>query len=801
MKSLFVFIFIFIALSKLFAQTISGFVSDKQTGEKLIGANILITNTLQGTATDNQGYFTLRTPNTDSVKFEVSYVGYKTYTAIADVSKKRIINIELEHTNEIEEVIVSANKDIHRNTETGLLQLSMKGIENLPTLSGETDALKAFQLMPGVQTGTEGTSALYVRGGTPDQNLILLDDVPVYYVNHVGGFLSVFDENAINTMKLYKGGFPAQYSGRVSSVLDIRMNEGNTDETTGEFQVGIIASKVFAKIPFDNHKTSAMLSLRRANTDIYSRLLSIATDDSYIGGIGFYDVYTKIKHRFSDKSNMCFSIYSGRDRVFLNGKEKESYSMMMTATLYEYKLKWNNKWGNNLTAVNWNYIFTPAFSMRLTTAATLFHYQNKLDIQEIETHTKKLTGRSTSDYQSGIANIMFKSDFSYRRFKNHTISFGTGSFYHIFTPGATHYYKADNEVENDIVYGFTNINALENYFYIDDRFSATKWLSLYAGLHINSYIVKNKTYNSIQPRLITNIRFAKHLSTKLSYTKMLQYNHLLSSTNIGMPTEIWIPSDEEIKPVHSDIYAIEIDKTFEKQPYSIVIEAYYKTYNNLIDFQDGASMYSSVDSWNSYIETNGNGLSYGFEVLLQKTSGIINGWVSYTYSHSERQFARLNNGNSFLFSFDRPHNLNIVSVYKFNKNISITANWTFMSGLPLTIAQSHFKLPVDLYQNKEVDFNPDGSLMHPHITPLLTAHYYGSRNNVRMPAHHRLDISLTWKRLTKKRKQSEWRFGLYNAYNRMNSYFLYYKQKNNQYQFQKFTMFPIIPSFSYSLKF
>ncbi len=629
---------------QLFSQdfTINGYVEDAKTGERLIGAVVYDSISQNGFNCNAYGYFALKLHH-GPINLKCSYLGYDTRKVSFSLEKDTSLNIFLQpKAFALNEVIVYDRIHTLKRSQISTVELPIITIKNIPSLMGETDLLKALQLLPGVQSGTEGTGGLYVRGGGPDQNLILLDGVSVYNPDHLFGFVSVFNSDAIKNVTLIKGGFPAQYGGRLSSIVDIRMKEGNNKETHGEAAIGLISSKLMVEGPLVKDRSSYLISARRSWIDIFTRSLLKKKELPY--GY-FYDLTAKINHIFSNQSRLYFSIYIGRDKI-------TSINTSSETVMGDYK--YNNRenqyfgWGNITSSLRWNYSFSnKLFSNTSINYSDYKYFDNKL-FYNSETNVK--TGLVTnedyeSEFHSGIKDIAIKSDFDFQPFTGHKIKFGAGSIYHLFTPNAQ--ISMINTGMDSSLTGKSNyrLEALEPSIYIEDDIEFNSRLKVNAGLRISGFLVKSRFYGSIEPRVSGRYLLTDRWAAKLAYSRMKQYVHLLTSSRVTFPTDLWVPSTDKVKPQMSDQVAVGSVYNFNKN-FELSIEAYYKTMNDLIEYSEGSSFLDN-NNWESKVEKGGRGRAYGLEIMLQKNAGRTTGWIAYTLSKTERQFDNISFGKWF----------------------------------------------------------------------------------------------------------------------------------------------------------
>lgn len=795
-KYFFTAVLILLSQMSIFSQkhTISGYVENAESGEKLAGAVIYISDASNlGTMANTYGFYSLTIPD-NKIKLTASYIGYATKTVEFNLSEDTLINFSLEAANEIEEVEIYGNKTEAEKTEMGKIDISVKTIKTIPALLGEVDVLKAIQLLPGIQSGTEGTSGFYVRGGGPDQNLILIDGVPVYNANHLFGFFSIFNADAISDVSITKGGFPARYGGRLSSVLDIRMKEGNMKKITGTVSIGLISSKFMLEGPIIKDKTSFLISARRTYIDVLTwPLQELYANNKESGfesksGYYFWDINAKVNHKFSDKDRIYLSVYTGKDKAYAEMKDDwQEYTDEFNSNLY---------WGNITSAFRWNHIL--GRKLFANTTLTYSRYKFGIDLGEISTNT--ITNEFEEfafGYYSGIEDYAAKIDFDYNPSPNHNIKFGANYIYHTFSPGIQAF-KFESDITDsqvDTTFGNSDIYANEYFVYIEDELKVFKNLKANIGVHYSGFYVSDTLYQSYQPRISARYLITRNWSVKAAYTEMTQYLHLLTNTSIGMPTDLWIPVTDNIKPQKSTQYAFGSAYSF--KGFDISIEGYYKTMSNMIEYKEGASFFGGFEedgdserTWENKVETDGEGTSYGIEILIKKNIGKTTGWIGYTLSKTDRQFSNVSFGEPFPYTYDRRHDVGIVITHKFNDRIDIGATWVYGTGNAVTLALERYQAlsPVSTYYGIEI-FDDQ------------TVDHIDERNNLRMPSYHRLDLGVNFRK-QKKRGKRTWSVGAYNVYNRKNPFFLRFgREDNGDRALFQYSLFPIIPSISYRFDF
>ena len=760
--------------------TISGYVRDLESGENLIGAAVYVNKTSQGTTTNTYGFYSL-TLSSDSVALSYSYVGYQHKLTRLLLRRDTLLNIGLQSSSLLNEVVVTGSKIemIQESTGTGTIHLPIAQIKAMPALMGETDVMKVLQLLPGVQAGSEGSSGLYVRGGGADQNLILLDGVPVYNASHLYGFFSTFNADAINHVELVKGGFPARYGGRLSSVVDISMKEGNSSEFQGQASLGIIASKFVVEGPIKKDKTSFIISARRS----YLNLLKSSIISKSAGGITddyfFYDLNAKINHKINNQNSIFFSTYLGDDKA--GTSSEDSYSNAD----FNYTSNSNSKltWGNAIAATRWNHIFNK--KLFSTISATYSQYNFQVFNETMNKTVYPATGLTQNqfyqyNYRSDIRDFAGRIDFDFIPNPAHYLRFGAHAINHHFTPGvlALTSSEAIASTEN----AGNNIQANELSTYVEDDWEITNKLKVNMGLHASTFLVENKNYPSLQPRISTRFLASPNWSLKASFATMQQNIHLLTNAGIGLPTDLWVPATATIKPQTSVQGSLGFARTF-KDEYEFSIEGYYKKMNNLIEYKDGASYLNVDQDWQTKVEI-GKGDSYGSEFFLHKKLGKVNGWVGYTLSWSNRQFANLNGGRTFPYRYDRRHDAKIAVSYLVNKRVDVGLVWVYGTGNAVSV-------PLTMYQGDEGVYGFG-------FTSIIR--YYESRNGFRMRDYHRLDLNASYA-VVKKWGEHRFTASLYNAYGRRNPFYYEFGSDKNGSVLKQVSLFPILPSLSYSIKF
>lgn len=799
--SILFFLLLFIQIHAQEKYTVSGYITDLNTGEGLIAANVADLRSGKGTVTNTYGFYSLTVPG-DSLFLAISYVGYQTQIVPLFLDADKTLDFALDDNRALETVEIVATKteeQIEEKTQMSTIRVPVAQLKKIPAFLGETDILKAIQLLPGVQSGGEGQSGFYVRGGSQDQNLILLDGTPVYNASHLFGFFSVFNADAIKDVTLVKGGFPARYGGRLSSVLDISMKEGNMKEFHGSGSIGIVASKLTLEGPLWKDKASFIISGRRTYIDVLARpfiAAAFAREEGAGGTFGyfFYDLNAKLNWKINSKNRVYLSSYAGDDVFFTRLENNFAGSIDDVRETVNIGFGW----GNLTSTLRWNHLWTDKLfsNIALTSSRYKFNTNNGFTTEEFLNDELVNSTDVGFGYISGINDLSAKIDFDYIPVPNHFIRFGANVTRHVFIPGENFFNF--NIIENgeelvalDSIIGQDTTVAYETYAYVEDDFEITDRLKANLGLHFSSFYVDEKQYHSLQPRASLRYLFDNKLSVKASFATMQQNIQFLTNENIGLPWDQWLPSTQNVVPQTSWQVAAGIAKTL-KGGYEVSLEGYYKKMNNVSAYKEGASSFQGVD-WQEQI-VQGEGKSYGAELFVQKKVGKLSGWIGYTLSWSWRRFDDKNFGEWYPFTFDRRHDLSIVAVYEISKRWNASATWVYGTG-------NTFTFPTSLsYYIQDFDF---GSF--PQEVNNVT-----ERNNYRLAPFHRADINIDYS-WGKKRWKHKISMGAYNAYNRKNPFFL---NPENEFEInpetgllegrqvlRQYSLFRLIPSLTYSFNF
>jgi hypothetical protein len=769
------FVVIFLSAGCIFAQgkrfSISGNVVDQTTGEDLIGATVYVEELKTGASTNAYGFYSISFP---SGKYHLTYsfVGYKPHKQEVELNRNEKMNIKLVPSNELEEVVVSAegrNANIMR-TEMSMERISMKTLKRIPALMGEVDVIKALQLLPGVQSTAEGSSGFSVRGGSHDQNLILLDEATVYNASHLMGFFSVFNNDAIKDVILYKGDIPATFGGRLSSLLDVRSRDGNNQQFSATGGIGTISSRLTLEGPLFTDKVSYLVSGRRTYADVF--LLLSGEEDLRNASLYFYDMNGKLNYRINDNNRVFLAAYMGRDKFGnrIGGMD----------------------FGNQTLSLRWNHVFSPKLFSNFTFIGSFYDYYIKAELNE----------QISMDWQSKMQDFGFKSDFSWHLNPNNNIKFGYHLLWHNFSPG-----EGGGVGEQSIVSRFAEPwqYALEHALFVSNENKIGDKLTVKYGLRytmfqnmgnneqmyrMDNYVVKDSaiyakgviyhTSGRWEPRLGLLYAFNDANSVKVSYSRTAQFIQLASNSAAGSPLDVWFQSTPNVKPQLCDQFAVGYFRNFRDNEFETSVEVYYKNMTDVIDFKDHANLMA-----NSELERElrfGKGVAYGVELMVRKNEGKLNGWVSYTYASAKRRIDEINDGAWYRSPYDKPNSVSIVLNYELSKRFIVSANWVYATGMPVTF-------PVGRYE------------IEGRYVPV-----YSKRNEYRYPDYHRLDLSATWLFKSKPGKhfKNELNFSLYNAYGRHNPWTITFQQEEDnpdQTYAEMVYLFSFVPSITWNFSF
>lgn len=781
--------------------TLSGYISDKSTGEELIHAKIVVAELGVGAYTNEFGFYSISLPiGTYSIDFR--YSSYNTVSQSIRLDKSFKLNISLELNEKVQEIgeveVTGSGRDVNiTNNQIGTVKLDMEQLKTLPAFLGEVDVIKTLQLMPGISSAAEGTQGFYVRGGGPDQNLVLLDGVHVYNASHLFGFFSVFNVDAIKSVELTKGGIPAQYGGRLSSVLDIAMNDGNNKEFGVKGGIGLISSRLTLEGPIIKDKASFIISGRRTYIDVITKPF-IPKDAAFSGsGYFFYDLNAKVNYKISEKDRLYISGYFGKD-AFTFSTPANDFNVRMP-------------WGNAIASLRWNHVFSEKLFMNARVSLTDYQFQFISQQDQFE-----------FGLNSGIRDYGSSIDFTYYTNPRVKIKYGADYIYHIFTPFSVS--ATQEDVEFDVGEA-QRLFSHETALYASSEIEITEKWSLNTGLrysmyhHVGSFkrftpaTIGNQDsvieydrgeliqfYGNWEPRISTRYLINKVSSIKAGWNYNAQYIHLANLSAVSLPTDIWFPSTELAKPQLGWQATAGYFRNFKENTFESSVEIYYKTMNNLIEFKEGALPQDNVQDNTDNLLTFGRGYSYGAEFFFKKALGDFTGWIGYTWSKTERQFDEIFDGEWFPAKYDRRHDVTLVGNYKLNDQLTLGAAFVYATGNTMTLPTSWY------LNNGDVQFQ------------------YGPRNASRMAPFHRLDLSVTWYDkptktvidpysetgetvVVKKRFRNNVNFSIYNVYSRQNPFFLYVDNNGSlatndfNISLQQVSLFPILPSITWNFEF
>lgn len=767
--------------------TISGYVREAVSGELLTGVNIYLPSTKTGSVTNTYGFYSITFASNDSTDLVFSFVGFEPVRITIKPDRNIEMNIDLKPSIMLGEVTVEGNSRERQSESVKMstVKLQVDQVKNIPSLFGEKDVLKVLQLLPGVQKGMEGSSGFYVRGGGPDQNLIILDDAIVYNASHLFGFFSLFNGDALKSVELTKGGFPARYGGRLSSVLDMNMKEGNKEEWHGEGGIGLVSSRMTIEGPLKKNKSSLLLSGRRTYVDMIMRPILKSMDQENTGYY-FYDFNAKVNYDFGRKNKLFLSGYFGKDKFYIKSDRGD-----------EVQENAGFLWKNATGTLRWNHLF----NSRLFANTSLVYSNYEFSIFDRYIYKPEQKDYYAS-YYSGITDFSFKHDIDFIPGTNHMFKAGLIAISHSFKPYAF--------VEIDKLHLIDtkkskSTDGLESGLYAEDTWHPVQNLKVNGGIRFSNFISKNNSYSFIEPRLSLAWRLRDQFALKGSYSEMNQFIHLISNTGISLPTDLWVPTTDRIKPQHSkQLAAGFVRDGIGKHNLTASVEGYYKKMFNVLGYKEGATFLafgepesSSEVNWEDNV-TAGRSWSYGTEFLLEKKTGKLTGWIGYTLSWTQMQFDSLNFGKKYYARYDRRHDISVVALYRISDRITFSASWVYGTGNAVTLPVSEYTAPFHLNDRSSVYPGMGGFMSQRNVNDI------SQKNNFRMGAYHRLDAGIQFHK-KKRLWERTWEFSVYNAYNRQNPFY-YYREydKINDVEYGKLrqvSLFPVIPSFSYSIKF
>lgn len=822
-----------------FGQSVKGYVVDDETGEPLQAASVYVKQTKKGTSTSANGYFELAIGNNGTVDISVSFVGYKE-TAVKVKPGSATMNIRLLRGAELQGVqVYGARHDFGVNASQMSAQaLSATQVKKMPALFGEVDVMKALQRLPGVQSASDGTAGIFVRGGNYDQNLITLDGSTLYNGEHLKGFVSAINAEMVDNVVLYKGAFPARYGSRLSSVIDVGIREGDFERYHGNLSVGLLSSKLQVEGPIWKGHTSLNVAARASYFDaiVQPTLKKIYDNKGAMAPyakMNFYDINAKLVHRFSERDRLSAVFYWGKD--VSNSSPTDSESSFESGNMGELRTKSNttrNNWSNLVSSLYWTHTNGDRFLLNLNASFSLYDYDllhyskehyEKWNVDKPGSFVETIDAIEQTEYTSKISDASFAADFRFRPVDAHDLRWGAKASLQQLTPlinayGESHVFSkgktVDSVIEREIG---EQQDLLTASIYAEDDWCVTSWLKANIGLRYSLYSVKNKTYGSLEPRASVRFLVTPALALKLSYARMSQGVHLLSSSNIIMPSDIWVPVTNDVPLMRSNQYAAGVNYEILKG-LDVSVEGYYKTMDNVLEYKDGTSWLNCTGDWQNLVSV-GKGRTYGVELMAQRTVGKTTGWVSYTWSKSLRTFDRLgqelNGGREFFAGNDKRHNFNIVLMRRFGKHWKLSASWTYQSGrrgiLAAAVSLSGkikeyitaYWMPSSHREDQKYLLNPDEAVHWAQEPRLYTT--YRTRNNYKLPDIHHLDLGAAYSVKHRKFGESEISVSLYNVYNHQNITDVYIGFKGTtgkeKYAIKGVCMFPFMPSLTYSLKF
>lgn len=759
---------------------LSGFVSDANTGECVIGANVYLADRSHGTSTDQKGYFNLVA--TVPAELCLSCIGYADTCFVVNATSGQPLQLKMRPTIQtLNAAEVTASK-IER-PQFNTLTLAQKDIELLPTLGSRPDIIKAAQQLPGIEPLTEASSVMIVRGGNPGENLYMLDNVPLIYVNHIGGFMSVFNSEMINSMDIYKGGFPARYGGKLSSIVDLTARKGDPTKLKGSLSAGLTDLSFSVEGPGGLKNSSFIITGRKTVTEALlftmSELskLSDAQDNSVI--YGFHDLNAKYTWSPNAKNSFSFNVYEGDDymRIWKNARLGDAIERNSVG----------NIWGNLLVSGQWNSAVSSKLFVSNILSFTRYRLRNN---SKAFTQNTLDTTNYFSSGKSTVQDLTLRSQWKLSLMQGWTLEYGLHASYLCYQPNYYFNSFTNNTPAVDISHVF------DNAIYADNLFRLGDWADGSFGVRLGLYHNKGFNHFGFDPRINLNFHIGQS-TLNLTAMRATQTAHLLMTPGSIMNNEVWITSDDRIRPATADQVSIGWQRGFAKNRISVEADVYYKKQYNLATYREGYYCLIGDNNWRNKVESGGRGTSYGFELMAKANFGRLHGFAGYTYSHTIRQFDNINGGREYIYEYDRPHSINLNANYMLNEKWTLSASWTFQTGLPYTPIVATQLIPY---------IDTDGYVY------FQESHIYGERNSERMENYHRLDLAAKYNYKTEKGRKAEWTFSIYNAYCRQNAFYYYYGDPkgdplswglypDNPPQLWQRCFFPIIPSFSYKVWF
>ena len=768
------------------AHALSGYVVDANSGEQLLGATVWHAASASGTTANTFGHYSLQLP-TGKQEVLFSYLGYTPQKLEVDIQSDVKLDVELVSGLQLGEAVVEAgaSEKIEEQVQMSRIDVPIAQVKRLPAIAGEVDLMKTLQLLPGIQSGSEGSSGIYVRGGSPDQNLILLDGVPLYSVSHLFGFFSVFNADAVRNISITKGGYPARFGGRLSSILEVTMKEGHKKEIHGAGSISMLASKLTLEGPLVKDKASFMISGRRTYLDLLVNPIirnSTPPNEQVDPAYFFHDLNAKVNWRLGDRDRLYLSTFQGLDDFGV--KTRSEYGSSID------EIDVGLDWRNSVLALRWNHEHSANLFSNVTLMKSRYDFNTGFDFSLTEeTPDGDITERFASLYNSGIRDIGGRIDFDYTPNNRHFVRFGGNVTRHQFYPGATQVILDYGDDFNlDTTLGAPDLFSTEAFIYVEDEIDLNERWKANVGGHFSTLFVEGVTYTSFQPRLAVNRRLPNGMALKASYAEMTQFVNLLTNEGLTLPTDLWLPSTARIRPQDSWQVAVGCAKTLGK--YALSLEGYYKGMDGLLGYKEGASFGTAAfafqgGSWEDEV-TQGTGRSYGAEILVQKKKGRTSGWLGYTLSWTDRQFDDVNGGQRFPFTYDRRHDVSLVVVHELGDKWTLGATWVYGTGRALTLNEVSYMSAFSSW---------DGSLQP------VNFDVPSSRNAFRLSPYHRLDLSATRTKV-KAHGERALVFSIYNVYNNVNPFYALPETNSAGAPIiTEYGLFPFIPSIAWQFNF
>ena len=759
---------------------IAGFVKDSLSREVLVGAHVIDSTRMRVVTTDNTGHFSINLQA--NTNLTVTYVGYKPQVIKLKTKSDTLVQVLLSPENSIDEVVITHAK---RHTHS-MVSLSNLELQQLPSLGAKPDVMKAIQLLPGIQSQNEGSSTILVRGGNPGENLYLFDNVALIYVNHLGGFTSVFNPDIINSIKVYKGGFPARYGGKLSSIMDIAQREGNASRLQGAFSIGITDASFVLEGPTPIKNSTFIISGRKTLIDPFIALGTLFSQaNDFVLAYGFHDINSKFTWRPDTKNTLSVNLFQGDDYLnfwyYKNNKPGSERARL------------SNVWGNWLLSARWSRVHNPMLYSTQSLSFVRYRLKNTQKYSNTDPSNKFKFKR---DYRSLVQDISYKWDLKVELMRNLSVDFGIHTSYLRYNPNKI------NISNYSGIFSESTINALEPTAYAEAKFELPKVLSLRLGARAVGYVVNNYNDFRLEPRASLDILLGSNHTLNASYMETNQFSHLLFTQGEIMSNEVWVPAGPDISPASTQQISGGWHGFFNKGMYDVEVSGYHKTLSDIATYREGYTSLMGDGNWRSKVEAGGEGEAYGVEFFMRKTRGNWTGFLGYTWSRATRKFPNINNGREFTYDYDRPHSLSLVINRKLSEKLTLSASWVIQSGLPFTPVYGRYYMP---------------SLMDPgDETYFYEAFIYGEKNSAQMRPYHRLDLALHYTTTTKYGNKAQWTFAVYNAYNRKNPYSYMFTHDTKQerffiprlgfdneepYSLYQMSFFPILPTISYKIFF